>query len=102
MARMNRRTRAPRRPKGVHSPSRRRALKGIAAYVGDRALGGIIGGTAIGAAHAVAGRLMAPSPMPSVTRTGMFIHSITVGISDTLSLSDHFAIKLIPRNNGVA
>jgi hypothetical protein len=77
-------------------------LKGVAAYVGDKALGGVIGRVAVAAAFAVAGRLAAPSPMP-VTRTVRVIQSITLGIAEEhLPLSEHLAIELIRGNDGVA
>jgi len=54
------------RKQRAHSPNRRNALKGIAAYIGDKAVGGVIGDAAKAAAGAAAGavlgRLTAPTP----------------------------------------
>jgi hypothetical protein len=77
-------------------------LKGIAAYVGDKALGGIIGGAAVGAAGALVGRLTIPAPVQPVMTTIKVVKSITLVAKESLPLSDHLAIKPIRGNNGTA
>jgi hypothetical protein len=65
MARKKSRPKATSRKQRAHSPSRRKALKGIAAYIGDKAVGGVIGNAAAVALGAVMGQLTASGKMPS-------------------------------------
>jgi hypothetical protein len=73
MARKKSRPKATSRKQRAHSPSRRKALKGIAAYIGDKAVGGVIGNAAAVALGAVMGQLTA-SGKNAVACTGAADH----------------------------
>ena len=84
--------RPPTKPK--HLPDRRRLLKAVAVYMGDKALGGLIGSAAT-AALVVATRT--PTPLQPGTITVRMVKSITVSDTPSLALSERLTATVIRR-----
>jgi hypothetical protein len=90
----------PKRPT-QHSPERRRLLRAVAVYVGDKALGGLIG-SAAAAAFVATSQRPTPHDTPITPNTGS-LHlgggTITVVGSDTLTLTEGLSIALIRKES---
>jgi hypothetical protein len=93
---------------GGHSPSRRKALKGIMAYVGDKAVGGVIGAAAtLALTEGIRRSLTAPAPtmMPpsAAPVTVRVIKSITIRVAEErLPVVESLSAEFFPAGSGAS
>jgi hypothetical protein len=104
MAREKRRRRKS-RTQDKHSPNRRKALKGIATFIGDKALGGLIGSAATAAATYVATKALTRAPTAYSLHAEAGIVKVVgsdttaLALTEALPITDALSIMVIRKES---